>query len=96
MPESRFNVATYHGGADQPSTTRALGGCFLEQDVRNFDNQFFGINNREASAMDPQQRKLLEVVFESFESAGMSLDDVSGANIGCYGLYHQSSLCSSF
>lgn len=35
--------------------------------------------------MDPQQRKLLEVVFESFESAGVTLDDVSGANVGCYG-----------
>lgn len=35
--------------------------------------------------MDPQQRKLLEVVFESFENAGVTLDDVSGANVGCYG-----------
>jgi hypothetical protein len=24
-------------------------------------------------------------VYECFESAGVSLDDVSGANIGCYG-----------
>jgi acyl transferase domain-containing protein len=35
--------------------------------------------------MDPQQRKLLEVVFETFESAGVTLDQVSGANVGCYG-----------
>jgi acyl transferase domain-containing protein len=34
--------------------------------------------------MDPQQRKLLEVVYESFESAGYSLDKLSGANVGCY------------
>lgn len=85
MPESRFNIDSYHGGKDQPAITEALGGYFIQEDIRDFDNQFFGINNREASVMDPQQRKLLEVVFESFESAGVSLDDASGANIGCYG-----------
>lgn len=34
--------------------------------------------------MDPQQRKLLEVVYESFESAGLRLDEVSGSNTGCF------------
>ena len=34
--------------------------------------------------MDPQQRQLLEVVYECLESAGATLDNVSGANIGCY------------
>ncbi|GAB1190958.1 hypothetical protein APSETT444_000126 [Aspergillus pseudonomiae] len=84
VPKSRFNVDSFHGSKDEPSTTVALGGCFLQEDIRNFDNQFFGIHNREAADMDPQQRKLLEVVFESFESAGVTLDDVSGANVGCY------------
>lgn len=49
-----------------------------------FDNSFFGINNLEAKYMDPQQRKLLEVVFECFESAGAPLHELSGANVGCY------------
>ena len=34
--------------------------------------------------MDPQQRKLLEVTFECFENAGLTLDACAGANIGCY------------
>lgn len=34
--------------------------------------------------MDPQQRKLLEVVHECFENAGIPLDKLSGANVGCY------------
>lgn len=34
--------------------------------------------------MDPQQKKLLEVTYECFESAGVTLNDVAGANIGCY------------
>ncbi|CAG9990413.1 unnamed protein product [Clonostachys byssicola] len=84
MPKSRFNMDSYRGQPGQPATTRAAGGYFLSEDIRNFDNSFFGINNREASGMDPQQRKLLEVVFECLESAGTTLDEVSGANIGCY------------
>lgn len=34
--------------------------------------------------MDPQQRKLLEVVFECLENAGESLESVSGTNTGVY------------
>lgn len=62
----------------------SAGGYFLSEDVRQFDNGFFGINNLEATYMDPQQRKLLEVVFECFEHAGVTLDSVSGSNTGVY------------
>ena len=34
--------------------------------------------------MDPAQRKLLEVVYEAFESAGASSEDVSGSLTGCF------------
>ena len=34
--------------------------------------------------MDPQQRNLLEVVYECLEGAGIRLEDVAGANVGCY------------
>ncbi len=62
----------------------ADGGYFLQEDVRCFDNSFFGINNLEAAAMDPQQRKLLEVVFECFENTGVSMEDMSGSRTGVY------------
>ncbi|KAF5867859.1 putative polyketide synthase protein [Botrytis fragariae] len=60
------------------------GGYFLEEDVRQFDNGFFGINNLEAASMDPQQRKLLEVVYECIENAGVSQETISGTNVGVY------------
>ena len=34
--------------------------------------------------MDPQQRKLLEVVYECLESAGIPQERVSGTKTGCY------------
>lgn len=61
-----------------------MGGYFLHNDVRRFDNTFFGINNLEAKHIDPQQRQLLEVVYECLENGGQSLDRISGSNTGCY------------
>ncbi|PYI10693.1 ketoacyl-synt-domain-containing protein [Aspergillus sclerotiicarbonarius CBS 121057] len=84
VPKNRFNNASYRGGKGEPGTTLPWGGYFLREDIRNFDNEFFGITNREAAVMDPQQRRVLEVVFESLESAGVTLDEVSGANVGVY------------
>lgn len=85
IPASRFNVdGFYHPNVDRPGSMNTAGGYFLEEDIRAFENSFFGINNLEATFMDPQQRKLLEVVFECFESAGAPLQKISGANIGCY------------
>ncbi|BCS03320.1 type I polyketide synthase [Aspergillus luchuensis] len=86
IPSSRFNVdAFYHPkGVDRPGSMHTTGGYFLQEDPRAFDPDFFGISPIEATYMDPQQRKLLEVVFEAFESAGASLDEVSGSNVGCY------------
>ncbi|TAQ85507.1 hypothetical protein B7494_g6164 [Chlorociboria aeruginascens] len=86
IPPSRFNVdAFYHPkGVDRPGSMNTQGGYFLQEDIRSFDPEFFGITPLEATYMDPQQRKLLEVVFEALESSGSSLENVSGKNIGCY------------
>lgn len=63
-----------------------MGGYFLSHDdsFRAFDPSFFGINPLEAASMDPQQRKLLEVVYEALESSGTTLQDVSGSQTACY------------
>lgn len=34
--------------------------------------------------MDPQQRQLLEVIYESLESAGLPLDSLVGKQMGCF------------
>ncbi|KAL8923354.1 MAG: hypothetical protein Q9208_004624 [Pyrenodesmia sp. 3 TL-2023] len=56
-------------------------GCWLpREDLRKFENSFFGINNVEATYMDPQQRKLLEVTYECLENAGTPIEKVRGSN----------------
>ena len=83
VPHWRYNApAFYHPNSDRPGSINSTGGYFIQEDVRNFENGFFGINNLEAMMMDPAQRKLLEIAFESFESAGATLEALSGANVG--------------
>ena len=85
IPKSRFNTDTFFNKDPNASgTIHATGGYFIEDDVRLFENAVFGINNLEASYMDAQQRQLLEVVFECFESAGATIQNLSGTNVGCY------------
>lgn len=87
IPKNRMNLdAWYHPNGQRPGSINTSGGFFLSQDdsFRQFDPSFFGISPLEATSMDPQQRKLLEVVYESFESAGVRLEDVSGSNTGCF------------
>lgn len=61
-----------------------MGGYFLDDDLANFDPGLFGITPVEAMWMDPQQRKLLEVVYEAFESGGISLEKISGTRTAVF------------
>lgn len=47
---------------------------FLKQDFKVFDAPFFSITPKEAKAMDPMHRMLLETTYEGFEN-GTSPDN---------------------
>ena len=57
-------------------------GGFID-DVDKFDPLFFKISPREAEAMDPQLRHLLEVVWETVEDAGYG-QSIKGSRTGMY------------
>jgi len=59
-------------------------GYFLQQDVSQFDAPFFQTTAKEAASMDPMKRLLLEVSYEGFENAGISIDQLLNSDTGCY------------
>ncbi|EJT73961.1 hypothetical protein GGTG_07813 [Gaeumannomyces tritici R3-111a-1] len=74
----------YHPDGKRAGAMDADGGYFLDEDVREFDNDVLGLNNLEATHMDPQQRKLLEVTYECLESAGLSMESAAGSDTAVY------------
>lgn len=84
-PETRFSLNTHYDGSLKAQTMASPGGMFLQNiDPRDLDAQFFRLSGIEATSMDPQQRQLLEVVYEGLENAGVTLEQVSGASVGCF------------
>lgn len=84
-PASRFRLKGHFDGSRKRNTLKSPGAMFCENvDLSEFDARFFGISVQEAIAMDPQQRQLLEVVYECLENAGVTLPSLEGAPVGCF------------
>lgn len=84
-PATRFSLSTHYDGSLKPQTMASPGGMFLQGvDPRDIDAKFFRLSGIEATSMDPQQRQLLEVVYEGLENAGVTLAQLDGAPVGCF------------
>ena len=73
----------WHPRASEPGFSYTFAGGYLE-DPFDFDPLAFGISPREAVQMDPQQRILLEVVWEALEDAGIAPGCLAGEAVGVY------------
>ena len=82
VPPDRWDADAFYDPDPAASgrMTTKWGGFVPDADA--FDADFFGITPREAVAMDPQHRLLLEVAWEALEHAGIPPDSLSGSRTG--------------
>jgi len=76
IPLGRFDFETQEG-------LYATRGAFLEEDNECFDHERFGISEKEALLMDPQQRISLQVAQEALSEAKIDTEEqVVGVYVG--------------
>ncbi|QYN22239.1 SDR family NAD(P)-dependent oxidoreductase [Amycolatopsis sp. DSM 110486] len=79
-----WNLDTlFDADPDSPGTSYVSEGGFVA-DAGEFDAPFFGISPREALAMDPQQRIVLELAWETFERAGIAPHSLAKQQVGVF------------
>ncbi|XP_039309729.1 fatty acid synthase-like [Solenopsis invicta] len=73
---------------DERRWTRGLYGLPARsakiKDLSHFDATFFGINSKQAHAMDPQLRLMLEATYEAIIDAGINPTTVRGSRTGVF------------
>jgi acyl transferase domain-containing protein len=85
MPKSRFDIDQFYDKRrDAPGKMYVKNFGLLDQDVRSFDSEFFGISPKEARELDPQQRLLLECTWEAFEDACINPQKLKGSNTAVF------------
>ncbi|MFJ8194238.1 SDR family NAD(P)-dependent oxidoreductase [Streptomyces sp. NPDC096094] len=71
IPADRWNAAEQHAVPGEGGEPGHRWGGFLD-DVDRFDPLLFRISPREAAAMDPQERQLLQTAWTALEDAGVT------------------------
>ena len=83
VPSGRWDGNVFSYLNQDPESSALKWGGFL-QTVDRFDSNFFEISTREAKSMDPQQRIVLETVWEALEDAGQGPQYFSGSRTGVF------------
>ncbi|UMB72305.1 sulfolipid-1 biosynthesis phthioceranic/hydroxyphthioceranic acid synthase [Mycobacterium paraterrae] len=89
IPTERWDAeSAYDPERGVPGRSVTKWGGFLD-DVAGFDSEFFGISDREATAIDPQHRLLLETSWEALQHGGVNPASLTGSATGVFvGLAH--------
>ncbi|MDT5292686.1 MAG: polyketide synthase 5, partial [Mycobacterium sp.] len=84
VPLDRWDAEEYYDPEPGvPGRSVSKWGAFID-DIAGFDAEFFSINEREATGIDPQHRLLLETAWEAVEHAGIDPATLTGSLGGVF------------
>jgi len=84
VPADRYNIDAFYSESGRLGTVKMQYGHFLAEsdNLQHMDTSFFTMIQAEVEQLDPQQRMLLEVVYECLENGGQTA--WRGTDIGMY------------
>ncbi|MEU0390190.1 type I polyketide synthase, partial [Streptomyces chartreusis] len=83
VPEDRWGRELHDPEPERPGTITNHSGSFLD-DIDRFDPAYFGITPREAAAIDPQHRLLMEVAWEAMADSGRPREEWRASRTGVF------------
>ena len=84
IPDDRWDSARFwHPAQGVPGKTYTFAAGVLD-DIHAFDPAVFGLSQREAMQMDPQQRILLTLVWQALEDANLPVGKLANERVGVY------------
>jgi len=87
-PSARWELDLYYEeGADSVATGKSYtchGGFVSQEQITQFDNEFFGLDHMEAKSMLPAQKMCLEVGYECLVHSGFNKQSLNGRRIGSW------------
>lgn len=83
LPEGRWSEYSQDPVMSAKMREQNVQGGYLD-DIRTFDNEFFGLSPLEAENMDPQQRIMLELAWEALEDAHLPANELRGESVGVF------------
>ena len=81
--DRKKDINCFYSNIGKSADDNFIQGGYLSE-IDKFDHSFFGIINREATAMSPAQRMFLETAYLSMEDAGYGGDSMKSTRTGVY------------
>lgn len=87
VPSDRYNIEAFYSPSRRVGSVGMQHGHFLSESLEHIDTTFFTMSQAEIGKVDPQQRMLLEVVWECMENSGQKgwRGTNTGVFVGCWG-----------
>ena len=84
ITNERWDMDAYYDDDSTTANKTHQRHAAMLENINDFDPFFFNISPSEAIEMNPSQKLMLELAWESMESSSIPFNDIQGKNVGVY------------